>query len=319
MDLRPLQELIRNSPLEALLPYTQEDFLGKIRHGDFPRWRRLLSELPDIQAGSVSLESTVRIGNSDDSDSQTLARLREQLVEFIPWRKGPFELFGIEVDSEWRCDLKWDRLKSEISSLKSRSVLDVGSGNGYYGYRMLEEGANLVLGIDPHIAYMAQFWLLKHFSPDSPLFVLPLTLDQVPPSLHCFDTVFSMGVVYHRRSPIDHILELKSCMRPGGELIIESIYVDGEEGYCLTPEKRYARMTNVWFIPSIPTLVRWLSRCGLVDITVIDESVTTLDEQRKTDWMPFDSLVDALDKNQPSRTIEGYPAPKRVVIKASRP
>ena len=319
MDLKPLQELIKFSPLKALLPYTQEEFLGQIRHGDFPRWRKLLSELPDIQPSSVSFDSQVRIGSAGDSDPQTLVRLREQLLEFIPWRKGPFQLFGIDVDTEWRSDLKWDRLRREISPLASRTVLDVGCGNGYYGFRMLEEGADMVLGIDPHIAYMAQFWLLKHFTPEHPLFVLPLTLEQVPPSLHYFDTVFSMGVIYHRRSPIDHILELKSCLRPGGELIIESICVDGEEGYCLTPEKKYARMTNVWFIPSIPTLVRWLTRCGLVDISVIDESVTTLEEQRKTDWMPFDSLDDALDKKQPDRTIEGHPAPKRVVIKAIRP
>lgn len=319
MDLKPLQDLIKFSPLEALLPYTQEDFLGQIRHGDFPRWRKLLSELPDIQPSSVSFGSKVRIGSSADCDPRTLARLREQLLTFIPWRKGPFQLFGIDVDTEWRSDLKWDRLKNQISPLASRNVLDVGCGNGYYGFRMLEEGADMVLGIDPHIAYMAQFWLLKHFTPGHPLFVLPLTLEQVPPSLHYFDTVFSMGVIYHRRSPIDHILELKSCLRPGGELIIESICVDGVEGYCLTPEKKYARMTNVWFVPSIPTLARWLSRCGLVDISVIDESVTTLGEQRKTDWMPFDSLDDALDKNQPGRTIEGYPAPKRVVIKSIRP
>ncbi len=319
MNLQPLQELIKSSSLEALLPYTQEEFLGQIRHGDFPRWRKLLSELPDIQPSSVSFESKIRIGVSSDSDSTTLARLREQLLAFVPWRKGPFELFGIDMDTEWRSDLKWDRLKSQISPLESRKVLDVGSGNGYYGYRMLEAGAELVLGIDPHLAYVAQFWLLKHFTKETPIFVLPLTLEQVPPSLNYFDTVFSMGVIYHRRSPIDHILELKSCLRSGGELVIESICVDGVEGYCLTPEKKYARMTNVWFVPSIPTLVRWLSRCGLIDISVIDESITTLDEQRKTDWMPYDSLDDALDKTNPHVTIEGYPAPKRVVIRAIRP
>jgi tRNA (mo5U34)-methyltransferase len=144
-------------------------------------------------------------------------------------------------------------------------------------------------------------------------------LEQVPPSLNYFDTVFSMGVIYHRRSPIDHILELKSCLRPGGELVIESICVDGEAGYSLTPEKKYARMGNVWFVPSIPTLVQWLSRCGMEQISVIDESTTTVDEQRKTEWMPFDSLEDALDVNNPQLTIEGLPAPKRVVVKAIRP
>lgn len=319
MNLNPLQELIEGSPLEAILPFTSEEFLGQIRHGDFPKWRRLLSELPQIQASSVEFGSKIRIGRASDSDPETLVSLREQLLEFIPWRKGPFQLFDIDMDTEWQCNLKWDRLKKEISPLASRRVLDVGSGNGYYGFRMLEEGAAMVLGIDPHIAYVAQFWLLKHFAVESPLFVLPLTLDQLPPSLNYFDTVFSMGVIYHRRSPIDHIMELKSCLRPGGELVIESICVDGVAGYSLTPEKKYARMSNVWFVPSIPTLVQWLSRCGMEQISVIDESITTIDEQRKTEWMPFDSLEDALDRNNPQLTIEGLPAPKRVVVKAIRP
>lgn len=319
MNLKPLQEMIDGSPLKALLPYTEDSFLQQIRYGDFPRWRKLLSELPQIQPSSCNFGDRVSIGDVNDSDPETLARLREQLLEFIPWRKGPFELFGINIESEWHSNLKWDRLIKEISPLESRRVLDVGSGNGYYGFRMLEEGAEMVLGIDPHVAYVAQFWLLKHFLPESPVFVLPLTLEQVPPSLNYFDTVFSMGVIYHRRSPIDHILELKSCLRPGGELVIESICVDGEAGYSLTPEKKYARMGNVWFVPSIPTLVQWLSRCGMEQISVIDESITTVDEQRKTEWMPFDSLEDALDVNNPQLTIEGLPAPKRVVVKAIRP
>ena len=319
MNLKPLQELLDGSPLEALLPFTTDEFLQKIRYGDFPRWLKLLSELPQIQPSSVEFGSKVRIGCASDSDPETLAQLHKQLLGFIPWRKGPYELFGIDIDSEWQSDLKWDRLKKEITPLESRRVLDVGSGNGYYGFRMLEAGAEMVLGIDPHIAYLAQFWLLKHFAAQSPVFVLPLTLEQLPPSLNYFDTVFSMGVIYHRRSPIDHILQLKSCLRPGGELVIESICVDGEAGYSLTPEKKYARMGNVWFVPSIPTLLQWLSRCGMEQISVIDESITTVDEQRKTEWMPFDSLEDALDMNNPRLTIEGLPAPKRVVVKAIRP
>jgi len=319
MNLKPLQELIAATPLEALLPYTQEEFLEQIRYGDFLRWRKLLSELPQLEPSSLEFGSTVRIGRASDSDTETLARLRKQLLEFIPWRKGPFELFDITIDTEWQSNLKWDRLRTKISPLTSRRVLDVGSGNGYYGFRMLEDGAEMVLGIDPHIAYVAQFWLLKHFAPKAPVFVLPLTLEQVPTSLNYFDTVFSMGVIYHRRSPIDHILELKNCLRPGGELIIESICVDGRKGYSLTPEKKYARMGNVWFVPSIPTLVQWLARCGMTEISIIDESTTTTLEQRKTEWMPFDSLEDALDAEDPSRTIEDLPAPKRVVVKATRP
>jgi tRNA (mo5U34)-methyltransferase len=319
MNLRPLQSLIKNTALEPLLPFTEDAYLQQIKHGDFQKWRKHLANLPAIQASAFSFGDKVCIGRAEDADQETLASLKEQLIEFIPWRKGPFNLFGIEIDTEWRSNLKWERLVEAIAPLQSRKVLDVGCGNGYYSFRMLEAGADMVLGIDPHIAYMAQFWLLKHFMPTAPVFVLPLPLEQLPGQLNYFDTVFSMGVIYHRRSPIDHILELKNCLRPGGQLVIESIYVDGKEGYCLTPEKKYARMNNVWFVPSIATLIRWLSRCGLTNISVVDESVTDLDEQRKTEWMPYDSLIDALDKSDLNLTIEGLPAPKRVLITAIRP
>lgn len=319
MNLKPLQTLIQNSALKPLLPFTQEDYLQQIRHGDFPRWRSRLAELPTIQPSSFSFGSKVSIGRATDGDAAALRQLGESLCEFIPWRKGPFDLFGIELDTEWRSNLKWDRLVNKITPLQARKVLDVGCGNGYYGFRMLEAGAQMVLGIDPHIAYVAQFWLLKHFAASFPVFVLPLSLEQLPAPLNYFDSVFSMGVIYHRRSPIEHIRQLKSCLRPGGELVIESIYVEGEEGYCLTPEKKYARMSNVRVVPSIATLLQWLSSCGLIEISVIDKSVTSQDEQRKTRWMPYESLSDALDENNPDLTIEGLPAPKRVVVTAKRP
>jgi len=319
MNLSPLQKLIKSSPLERLAPFLEEDYLQQITHGDFPKWRQRLSELPQIKPSAVSLGDTISIGTSEDSDPAIIESLQGQLREFIPWRKGPFNLFGTHIDTEWQSQIKWNRLRREISSLKDRKVLDVGCGNGYSGFRMLESGAELVLGIDPHIAYVAQFWLLKHFIPELPIFVLPLTLEQMPSPMRHFDTVFSMGVIYHRRSPIDHLLQLKNCCRPGGEVILESIYVDGEEGYCLTPIKKYARMSNVWFLPSIKTLMQWMRRCGFIDIRVIDESVTTAEEQRKTEWMPFDSLESALNPEDPKLTIEGLPAPKRIVVSATCP
>jgi tRNA (mo5U34)-methyltransferase len=318
MNFQALKTRIEGTALEALSPFLEEEYLQQIKHGDFARWRRLLAELPSIEAGSLNLGEIVHLGSDTDCDPDTQLKLRQSLQEFIPWRKGPFNLFGIDLDCEWRCNLKWQRLQGEISSLQGRQVLDVGCGNGYYGYRMLEAGADLVIGLDPHIAYVAQAWLLHHFASTLPSYVLPLTLEQAPQRLQCFDTVFSMGVIYHRRSPIDHLVQLKECLRPGGELILETLYVDGGTGYSLTPDDKYARMSNVWFLPSIDTLTQWLTRCGFSNVRVIDESVTTTDEQRKTEWMPFDTLADSLDPSNPKLTIEGLPAPKRVVVSATR-
>ncbi len=196
-------------------------------------------------------------------------------------------------------------------------MLDVGCGNGYHCWRMAGVGAELVIGIDPTQLFLAQFLAVRHFlGADYPVHLLPLTLEQVPTNLRAFDTVFSMGVLYHRRSPIDHLYELKSCLRQGGELVLETLVIDGGEGQILVPDGRYAKMRNVWFIPSPETLCGWLCRCGFNEVRLIDVTTTSVEEQRKTEWMQFESLSDYLDPANPQLTIEGHPAPQRAIILA---
>jgi tRNA (mo5U34)-methyltransferase len=160
---------------------------------------------------------------------------------------------------------------------------------------------------------------LKHFIGSAPVYVLPLGIDDVPPQLEAFDTVFSMGVLYHRRSPLDHILQLRDCLKPGGELVLETLVIEEDENAVLMPEDRYARMGNVWFIPSVGMLEKWLRRCKLENIKLVDVTTTSLQEQRSTDWMTFQSLKDFLDPADTSKSIEGYPAPRRAVLTASKP
>jgi tRNA (mo5U34)-methyltransferase len=54
-----------------------------------------------------------------------------------------------------------------------------------------------------------------------------------------------------------------------------------------------------------------------MDIQVIDESMTTVSEQRSTEWMTFESLREALDPADSTLTVEGWPAPHRVVVTAT--
>ena len=128
-----------------------------------------------------------------------------------------------------------------------------------------------------------------------------------------------MGVLYHRRSPMDHLQELKDCLRPGGQLVLETLVIEGRQGDTLVPEGRYARMGNVWFLPSCGTLLGWLRKLGFVDPEVVDVAVTSTDEQRSTNWMKFHSLKNFLDPEESSKTIEGYPAPMRAVVTAHAP
>lgn len=323
MSYLQLPALLGDGPLRGLTHFSTEEWFNSRNNGDLARWRRSLESLPALAPGSIDLQQNVRIGDAADCSSAEQAQLRQALQGLIPWRKGPFELFGVHIDTEWRSDWKWDRLRQHIAPLRGRTILDVGCGNGYHCFRMAGEGARLAVGVDSQLAYAMQFRMIKQYVPDAPVFVLPVTLEsaleQLPDEPAAFDTVFCMGVLYHRRSPIDHLLQLKSCLRPGGELVLETLIVEGPEGFALTPHDRYSRMANVWFIPSCATLVNWLQRCGFQNARVVDVSTTSLEEQRTTDWMRFQSLADSLDPTDRTLTVEGLPAPRRAVLLANAP
>lgn len=322
IDYQPFFSVLKDTELAdwlETLPAQLERGLDKKRYGDLARWEKVLSELPDWSVESVALDqSAITISGSNPLDEETHDNLTTQLKGLHPWRKGPFNIFGVEIDTEWHSDWKWDRLEQHIEPLEGRTVLDVGCGSGYHCWRMRGAGAELVIGIDPTPLFITQFFTLQKYIQDPHVTVLPMGIEHLPPKLQAFDTTFSMGVLYHRRSPFDHLMELRDSLRPGGELVLETLVIEGEEGEVLVPEDRYARMGNVWFLPSSATLQSWLKKVGFTDIKLIDETVTSIEEQRSTEWMTFYSLEQFLDPDDHSKTIEGYPAPKRAVITAKR-
>lgn len=290
------------------------------RHGDLERWLAGLEALPDIAIDSIDLESDrVSAGTASSCDDATREQLKEALMQLHPWRKGPFEIAGLHIDTEWRSDWKWTRVAPHIADLKHRKILDVGCGSGYHLWRMVGAGAGMVVGIDPSQLFLCQFLALQKYLGQQPAYLLPIGIEKMPANMRAFDTVFSMGVLYHRKSPMEHLLELRGLLRPGGELVLETIVVDGPLGYSLVPKGRYGRMGNVWFLPSPATMEQWMDKCGLKNIRMVDIGPTQLDEQRATDWMTFQSLKDFLDPNDTSKTIEGYPAPLRAVFIAEAP
>jgi tRNA (mo5U34)-methyltransferase len=236
-----------------------------------------------------------------------------------PWRKGPFSLFGVDIDTEWRSDFKWDRLSGAIDPLEGRRVLDVGCGSGYHCWRMKGAGAAEVIGIDPTPLFVLQFKAIQHYLNIDSVHVLPLALEQLPPKLKSFDTTFSMGVLYHRRSPMDHLTDLRDTLAPGGQLVLETLVVEGGEDTVFVPPDRYARMGNVWFLPSPAALMKWMSKTGFIDVELVDLNQTTVAEQRSTEWMTFYSLSNFLDSDDHNKTVEGHPAPRRAIITARLP
>lgn len=322
IDYIPFYTRVKNTSLAEWLSSLPQQVEEKIYHsgnGNLKQWIDALFHLPDIEASDVDLRSPIiRVGRSEDANEKQRKILEETLRVFMPWRKGPFDVCGLRIDAEWRSDLKWDRFIPHIRSLEGKKVLDVGCGNGYYGWRMRGEGASVVVGIDPTLLYVFQFHAIQKYVRDDSFAVLPLALHDMPEEQITFDTIFSMGVLYHQRSPFDHFLHLKKLLAPAGELILETLIIDGKEGTVLVPEDRYAKMRNVWFIASVPTINAWLKKVGFDDIQCVDETVTTPTEQRATGWLNSDpyieSLKDFLDPQDTSRTIEGYPAPKRAIF-----
>lgn len=301
------------------LPRQIEAGLDPQRYGDLPRWLEALNSLPELATNQVELDQSAITLQGSNVDAIACQLLEEQLKGLHPWRKGPFKLFGVEIDTEWRSDWKWDRLAPHIEPLSGRRVLDIGCGSGYHCWRMRGAGADWVVGIDPTPLFVLQFFALQKYIQDSRVTVLPMGIEHLPGKLRFFDSVFSMGVLYHRRSPFDHLIELRDTLRKDGELILETLVIEGNKGQVLVPEGRYARMGNVWFLPSCDTLSSWLAKAGFKDIRLLDLNTTSLEEQRRTDWMSFHSLREFLDPEDISKTIEGYPAPRRAIFSAKAP
>jgi len=305
---------------EALKAALQEHYYNKV-HGRTEEWDQALAALPALTLDNVDFTQqrvTLPLPNSLPADAQIdQAQLKDNLMAFKPWRKGPWHYLGIDIDTEWRSDWKWQRILPHISDLTGRNVLDIGTGNGYFLYQMLGAGANTAIGIDPTRIFLYQFHAAQRLLPSNGAHLLPLRSEHLP-AFGCFDTVFCLGVLYHRRSPIDHLRELMSYLRPGGELVLETIVVPGDETTILVPKDRYAKMANVWFLPSTAALENLLRRAGFKDVRTVDVNMTSIDEQQATQWMTFHSLEQFLDPENPELTAEGYPAPRRATLIATR-
>lgn len=301
---------------------------NKDRYAHAPYYESVINKLPEVLPNDIDLNhacitAKVAFEHSDYRKTEAL------LKNLMPWRKGGFiigdETHQIHIDTEWRSDLKWDRVLPHISDLSGKRVLDVGGGSGYHGFRMLGVGASSVVVIDPSCLFYHQFMAIRHFLGEmtnrfgqSPIHFIPVGLEELPNG-GLFHTVFCMGVLYHRASPFDCLLQLKNQLLKGGELVLETLVVEGDENTVLVPKDRYAMMNNVYFLPSVAALTLWLEKAGFVDVHCVDISTTTSDEQRATDWMTYHSLSDFLDPDDDSKTVEGYPRPVRAVMVAKKP
>lgn len=286
-----------------------------LKHGHLPGWEAAVAALPPIADSRMAIKNGV-VTVQGTLDAQASQQLEDALMGLIPWRKGPFKIASHAIDTEWRSDWKWDRIEPHLTPLAGRVVLDVGCGSGYHLWRMRNAGAKQVLGIDPSLLYLMQFNAVQQYVRDSAVQFLPLPMEALPSNMALFDTVFSMGVLYHRRDPGSHLRELQEAMKPGSELVLETLIVPGETNTSLMLDSRYANMRNIYELPTASRLESWIEAAGFSSVNTVSIEETPLSEQRSTPWMPSYSLAEALDPNDASLTVEGHPRPLRAVVLA---
>lgn len=240
---------------------------------------------------------------------------------------------------------------------KALRIADVGCNNGFYMlamHAMLQthftasntpesnSGAHYkIIGFDPSALFFCQFSLLQQLT-HAPLRYELLGVQDLIAYTNTkaakFDVLFCLGVLYHRSDVFATLKSLAQSLHKNGVAFIDTLIFDPANllSKSSTPESSalpqplreldlvlsvrgsYAKMSNVYFLPTLRALEGWCERCGFVDMELLAIMPTTTQEQRKTRWIDSLSLESFLDPDDESKTIEGYPAPKRAYIKIRR-
>ena len=281
-------------------------------------WFLQLKEACKIEKSNLKIDygDWFSIGNRADLSDEEYEIIVQTAKKLIPWRKGPFKIFDLEIDSEWQSNIKYNLIRPYFN-LKDKIVADISCNNGYYMFRMLEDKPKRLIGFDPSPLTLHQFEFINHFVKSDIVYEM-LGVEHLEFYNHKFDFIFMLGVLYHRPDPVGTLKSLARGLNSKGEILIDTFMIDGDDEICLTPNKRYSKIPNIYFIPTIPALKNWLERAGFENIEVLATTTTTSQEQRKTPWSFDESLEDFLDPNDSSKTVEGYPAPKRVYVKARK-
>ena len=314
-------DLLPNADRQAILALLQEKerWLGLGKKG-VERFRKPYENVKHIRAQHCNFSGdAVIIGGADELAEPDSSMIYKAMQDFMPWRKGPFEVFGTSIDAEWRSERKWNRVLPELPDLRDKTVADVGCNNGYYMFRMAQYNPKLVIGFEPYLQHYFTFKTLNAFAGVESLSVELLGVEHMALFRSCFDVVFLMGILYHRSSPVDVLREIRTAMNPDGVLIVESQGIPGDESQALFPEHRYAKVPGTYFVPTGACLANWLTRAGFTDVKIFFSHPMSSEEQRRTEWMVFESYEDFIDKSDPSLTVEGYPAPIRIFAKANNP
>ena len=263
-----------------------------------------------VKNGILSLNDSVQIQCEREFDDE----IRQIALALKPWRKGPFRINELYIDSEWQSFVKFNLLKPYLSELSGKVVADVGCNNGYYLFKMLEFSPAKLVGFDPSVRTFLQFRLLNALA-KTPINYELLGVENLPNYAHKFDIIFCLGVIYHRSDPVKMLKELKASLNKGGVVFLDTLFIEDEREIALVPKKTYSKIANIYFVPSVSALRNWCERAGFADFKVLATKATDTFEQRQTEWSEGYSLQDFLNPANSNLTCEGYEAPKRVYVR----
>jgi len=281
------------------------------------RFRQPYESVRHIRAGHCDFSGdVVKIGSTWELSAREADKAYQAMRDFMPWRKGPFEIFGTNIDAEWRSERKWNRVVPELPDMRGKIVADIGCNNGYYMFRMSQYQPELILGFEPYLQHYFTFKTLNTFAAVPNLYCELLGIEHIMLFRNSFDIVFLMGILYHRSSPVEVLRDIRKAMKPGGVLIVESQGIPGDEPVAFFPAKSYAKVPGTYFVPTGACLVNWLSRAGFSGVRLFCSHPMSSLEQRRTEWMTFESYEDFIDRGDPALTVEGYPAPVRLYARA---
>ncbi|HEG6074770.1 TPA: tRNA 5-methoxyuridine(34)/uridine 5-oxyacetic acid(34) synthase CmoB [Campylobacter jejuni] len=261
-------------------------------------------------ACNFSLDDSVNLSTNSQAKDEILAIAKE----LKPWRKGPFKIDDLFIDTEWQSFIKFNILKPFMNEISQKCVADIGCNNGYYMFKMLEFNPAKLIGFDPSIKYRLQFELINALA-KTPIKYELLGVEDLPNYGLKFDVIFCLGVIYHRSDPIKMLKDLKAGLNKNGVVFLDTMYIEDEREIALVPNKTYSKIPNIYFVPSINALKNWCERAGFKEFEVLATKKTDENEQRKTEWIDSFSLENFLDPKDKNLTIEGYEAPKRVYIR----
>ncbi|MGL5059506.1 MAG: tRNA 5-methoxyuridine(34)/uridine 5-oxyacetic acid(34) synthase CmoB [Microcoleus sp.] len=303
---------------DAILALRQQR-QSKLFESKVSQYRKAFESVRDIESNWFDFsDATVKIGKKEELSAEQHQRFYQALQTFCPWRKGPFELFGIAVDAEWRSDWKWARILPHIQPLNNRKVADIGCHNGYFMLRMVCDRPECVIGFEPVAKLFWNFQMMQNIVKQEILAFELLGVENIDLYPNFFDTIFCLGILHHHPDPIGLLGKMRQALAPKGEIVIDCQGIPGDLPVALTPLKRYIQARGMWFLPTQSCLENWMARAGFTQINCFFAEALSVGEQRRTAWANVNSLSEFLNPADSSLTVEGYPAPWRYYITACK-